>query len=166
LSENDVDTTATSFTARNLVPGTAYTLNVLATDQSGYLSLPSPPAAFITGIPRTSTYAVTYDLSGGWGSGFVASISVTSTGPDPITGWTLAFTLPADTESVSGSTWNASFATDGQHVIVTPPADNATLAAGGANTVSFGFVGDQAGADPPPAAFTLNGTVCPTTYSS
>ncbi|WP_245665773.1 cellulose binding domain-containing protein [Actinoplanes subtropicus] len=159
------DTTATSFTARNLLPGTAYTLNVLATDQKGYLSLPSPPVTFVTGTPRTSTCAVTYDLSAGWGSGFVASISVTNTGPDPITGWTLAFTLPATTESVSGSTWNATFATDGQHVTVTPAGYNATLAANGANTASFGFVGNQTGANPPPASFTLNGTVCTTTYS-
>ena len=28
----------------------------------------------------------------------------------------------------------------------------------------FGFVGDQTGANPPPASFTLNGTVCTTTY--
>lgn len=30
----------------------------------------------------------------------------------------------------------------------------------------MGFVGNQAGANPPPASFTLNGTVCSTTYSS
>ncbi|MFI1994510.1 cellulose binding domain-containing protein [Actinoplanes sp. NPDC020271] len=159
------DTTSTSLTVRNLVPGTAYTVNVLATDQKGYLSPPSPPVTFTTGTPRTSTCAVTYDLSGGWGSGFVASITLTNTGPNPITGWTLAFALPADTESVSGSTWNATFAVDGQHVVVTPSAYNGTLAADGANTVSFGFIGNQSGANPPPASFTLNGTVCTTTYS-
>jgi hypothetical protein len=42
---------------------------------------------------------------------------------------------------------------------------NSSLAAGGGNTVSFGFVGNQIGANPPPAAFTLNGTVCTSTYS-
>lgn len=159
------DTTSTSFTARNLVPGTAYTLNVLATDANGYLSPPSPPVSFVTGTPSSSTCAVTYDLASGWGSGFVASISVTNTGPDPIIGWTLAFTLPADTESVSGSTWNATFATAGPNVIVTPASYNTTLAAHGANTASFGFVGNQTGANPSPASFTLNGTVCTTTYS-
>ena len=159
------ESTSTSFTARNLVPGTSYTLNVLATDQKGYLSLPSQPVTFITGTPRNSTCAVTYDLGGGWGSGFVANISVTNTGPNPITGWTLAFTLPADTETVSGSTWNATFATDGQHVVVTPVSWNAELAANGGNSVSFGFVGNQTGANPAPTSFTLNGTVCATTYS-
>jgi hypothetical protein len=159
------ESTSTSFTARNLVPGTAYTLNVLATDQKGYLSSPSQPVTFITGTPRNSTCAVTYDIGGGWGSGFVANINVTNTGPNPITGWTLAFTFPADTESVSGSTWNASFALAGQHVTVTPVSWNANLAANGGNSVSFGFVGNQTGANPPPASFTLNGTVCASTYS-
>jgi hypothetical protein len=51
-------------------------------------------------------------------------------------------------------------------VIVTPSADNAHLAANSGNTVSFGFVGNQTGANPPPTAFTLNGTVCTTTYLS
>jgi len=159
------DSTATSFTARNLTPGTAYTVNVLATDQKGYLSLPSQPLTFTTGTPTTSTCAVTYDVTGGWGSGFVANIGVTNTGPTPVTGWTLAFAFPASSESVSGSTWNATFTVNGQNVIVTPPSNNATLAAGGANSVSFGFVGNQTGANPPPASFTLNGTVCTTTYS-
>ncbi len=159
------ESTSTSFTARNLVPGTSYTLNVLAIDQKGYPSLPSPPVTFTTGTPTTSTCAVTYDLSSGWGSGFVATVSVTDTGPNPITGWTLAFSFPASTESISGSTWNATFAANGRNVIVTPVSYNATLAANGANTVSFGFVGNQTGANPPPAAFTLNGAVCTTTYS-
>ena len=107
-----------------------------------------------------------YYLATGWASGFVANISITNTGPDPITGWTLAFSFPVATESVSGSYWNATFAPNGQQVVVTPVDWNAYLAPNGGNTVSFGFVGNQAGANPPPASFTLNGTVCTTTYSS
>jgi hypothetical protein len=159
------ESTSTSFTARNLRPGTSYTLNVLATDQRGYLSMPSTPVTFVTGTPRHSTCAVTYDVSTGWDSGFVTNISITDTGPDPITGWTLAFRFPTTTETVSGSTWNATFAEDGQNVVVTPVGWNADLAANGGNTVSFGFVGNQTGANPAPASFTLNGTVCTTVYS-
>jgi cellulase/cellobiase CelA1 len=138
---------------------------VLATDQKGYLSLPSLPVTFNTGTPKSSTCAVTYYMSGGWGSGFVANISVTNNGPTPITGWTLAFRFPASTESLSGSAWNATFTADGQNVTVTPVSYNATLGANGANTASFGFVANQSGANPPPTAFTLNGTLCATTYS-
>ncbi len=159
------ESTSTSFTARNLVPGTAYTLNVLAVGQKGHPSTPSKPVSFVTGTPRDSTCAVTYTVATGWGSGFVANISLTNTGPSPITGWTLAFSFPAATESLSDSTWNAGFAEDGRHVVVTPTASNTYLAPHGGNTLSFGFVGDQTGANPPPASFTLNGTVCATTYS-
>jgi hypothetical protein len=108
---------------------------------------------------------VTYDISGGWASGFVANISITNTGPGAITGWTLAFRFPTSTESVSSSTWNANFAVDGQNVLATPVASNTYLAPDSGNTISIGFVGNQTGANPSPAAFTLNGTVCATTYS-
>ena len=160
------ESTSTSFTAQNLLPGTSYTLNVLATDQNGYLSTPSQPVRFITGTPHNSTCAVSYYLATGWASGFVANITITNTGPNPITGWTLAFSFPAATESVSGSYWNANVAQNGQNVVVTPVDWNANLAPNAGNTVSFGFVGNQTGANPPPASFTLNGTVCTTTYSS
>src|SRR6185312_131157 len=71
------ESTSTSFTAQNLRPGTSYTLNVLASDQKGYLSAPSQPVTFITGTPQNSTCAVSYYLNTGWDSGFVANISVT-----------------------------------------------------------------------------------------
>ena len=134
--------------------------------QKGYLSTPSQPVRFITGTPHNSTCAVSYYLATGWASGFVANITITDTGPNPITGWTLAFSFPAATESVSGSYWNANVAQNGQNVVVTPVDWNANLAPNAGNTVSFGFVGNQTGANPPPDSFTLNGTVCTTTYSS
>jgi hypothetical protein len=160
------ESTSTSFTAQNLVPGTSYTLNVLATDQRGYLSLPSPPATFTTTTPASSTCAVTYDVSDGWGTGFVANIGITDTGPNPVTGWTLAFSFPSGTESVSSSNWNANYSESGANVNVTPLSWDGYLAPNSGNTVSIGFVGNQDGAYPSPAAFTLNGTVCTTTYSS
>jgi len=160
------ESTSTSFTAQNLVPGTSYTLNVLATDQKGYLSSPSPPVSFTTTTPSNSTCQVTYDLSDGWDTGFVANISVTETGTSPITGWTLAFSFPSATESVSSSNWNANYSESGQNVVVTPLSWDNYLAPDGGNTLSMGFVGNQSGADPSPASFTLNGTVCTTTYSS
>ncbi len=107
-----------------------------------------------------------YDISDGWGSGFVANINITDTGANPITGWTLAFAFPSGTESVSGNNWNANYSENGDNVVVTPVSWDGNLAAGGGNTVSIGFVGNQNGAYPSPASFTLNGTVCTTTYSS
>jgi hypothetical protein len=166
ISELLGTSTSTSFTVMNLVPGTAYTFNVLAIDQRGFLSVPSTPVTFTTGQPANSTCAVDYDVSTGWGSGFVANISVTNTGPSAIDGWTLAFTLPSSTESLSGSDWNANWSSSGQNVLATSLDWDATLAPNSGNTVSIGFVANQNGAYPSPASFTLNGTVCNTTYSS
>jgi hypothetical protein len=160
------ESTSTSATIQNLVPGTSYTLNVLATDQKGYLSSPSTPVTFTTTTPANSTCAVTYDLSDGWDTGYVANISITDTGPSSINGWTLAFSFPNANESVSSSNWNANYAESGENVNVTPVSWDGYLAPDGGNTVSIGFVGNQDGADPSPTAFTLNGTVCTTTYSS
>jgi cellulose binding protein with CBM2 domain/fibronectin type III domain protein len=157
--------TSGSFTVHNLVPGTGYTLNVLARDQAGYLSVPSTPVRFTTSTPASATCQVSYAVTQGWGSGFVASISITNSGPDPIDGWTLAFSFPATSETVS-SDWNGNWSENGQAVTVTNLSWDGTLAADGGNTVNIGFVGANNGAYPSPASFTLNGTVCTTTYSS
>jgi Cellulose binding domain/Fibronectin type III domain len=155
-----------SFTVNNLNPGTTYTFNVTAVDQKGYQSLPSAPIRFITGAPANSTCAVTYELSDGWGSGFVANLTITNTGPDAINGWTLAFSFPSDTESVTSSNWNGNWSWSGTNVEVTNLSWDGYLAPDAGNTVSLGFVASQNGAYPSPASFTLNGTVCTATYSS
>lgn len=157
--------TSDSYTVNNLVPGTAYTFNVLATDQTGDLSPPSAPVTFTTSTPGNSTCAVSYDVTQGWGSGYVANISVTNTGPTPVDGWTLAFAFPAASESLA-SGWNGNWTANGQNVQATSLSWNGTLAADGGSSVDIGFVGANQGAYPSPAAFTLNGTVCSTTYSS
>jgi hypothetical protein len=158
--------TSGSFTVMNLNPGTAYTLNVVAVDQKGYQSVPSAPVRFTTGTPAHSTCAVTYDVSNGWGSGFVANLTITDTGPNAINGWTLAFSFPSSTESLTTSNWNGNWTWSGTNVQVTNLSWNGDLAPDSGNTISLGFVANQTGAYPSPASFTLNGTVCDTTYSS
>jgi hypothetical protein len=160
------DSTSGSLTVSNLTPGTRYTLNVLATDQKGYLSPPSEPVTFTTGTPASSSCAVTYAVTQGWSSGFVVNVSITDTGPNPVNGWTLAFTFPAGTESVSSSNWNANWSETGPNVIATNVDWDGYLAPNSGNSVSIGFVANQSGAYPSPASITLNGTVCSTTYSS
>ncbi|HEU5353090.1 MAG TPA: cellulose binding domain-containing protein [Actinocrinis sp.] len=159
------ESTSTSATLYNLVPGTGYTINVLATDQKGYLSRPSDPVTFTTSSPTNSTCAVDYQVTNSWGSGYVASLTVTNTGPSAINGWTLTFSFPATTESFN-SGWNANWTSTGQFVHATNVDWNANLAPNGGNSASIGFVGNETGAYPSPAAISLNGTVCTTTYSS
>ncbi|WP_328911731.1 MULTISPECIES: cellulose binding domain-containing protein [unclassified Streptomyces] len=161
-SELLVGSTGTSATVHNLTPGTTYTWNVLARDSSGRLSRPSEPVTVRTGTPVSSTCQVSYQVTGGWGNGFNANVSVTNTGPTPITGWTLAFSFPSSDESISGF-WNANITEQGRNVVATPVDWNGTLAANGGNSASFGFTGANNGAYPPPTVFTLNGTVCTTT---
>ncbi len=158
--------TSGSFTVNNLTPGTSYTFNVLAVDQKGNLSPPSVPVTFTTGTPSSSSCAVTYDVTQGWSSGFVTNLSITDTGPNPVNGWTLAFSFPASTESVSSSNWNANWSETGANVTATNVSWDGDLAPDSGNSVSIGFVANQNGAYPSPAAITLNGTVCTTTYSS
>jgi Cellulose binding domain/Fibronectin type III domain len=156
---------STSVTIPNLVPGTSYTFNVEATDSYGRLSLPSLPVTFTTGTPSASTCAVSYMITNAWGTGFVANVSFTNLGPNPINGWTLAFTFPASSESVS-SGWNGNWTESGRSAQVTNADWNGTLAPGGGNSADVGFVGSNSGAYPSPTTFTLNGTVCTTTYAS
>ncbi|GAA2006073.1 cellulose binding domain-containing protein [Catenulispora subtropica] len=164
-SELLAESTSTSATIGNLVPGAGYTLNVLATDQYGRLSPPSDPVSFTTGTPADSTCTADYQVTAGWGSGYVAAITVTNTGPAPIDGWSLTFTFPSAGQSL-GSGWNATWSSSGQNVEATSLTWNANLAANGGNSASIGFVGNNTGAYPPPTAISLNGTVCATTYLS
>jgi hypothetical protein len=164
-SELLAESTSTSATLYNLVPGTGYTLNVIATDQKGYLSRASDPVVFTTSTPANSACAVTYEVTSSWGSGYVASVTLSDTGPSPINGWTLNFTFPSTSETFN-SGWNANWSADGQNVRATSVDWDANLAANGGNSVNIGFVGNNNGAYPSPAAISLNGTVCTTTYSS
>jgi hypothetical protein len=158
--------TSGSFTVNNLNPGTAYTLNVVAVDQRGFRSPPSAPVRFVTSTPASSSCAVTYGVSNGWGSGFVANVSITNTGASAINGWTLAFSFPSSTESVTSNNWNANWSENGVNVTATNVNWDGNLAPNSGNSVSIGFVANQNGAYPSPASITLNGTVCTTTYSS
>jgi hypothetical protein len=163
-SELVAESTSSSVTVANLNPGMGYTFNVLATDQKGNLSPSSDPVLVTTGTPVSSTCAVDYQVTSGWGSGYVAAVTVTDTGPSPVNGWTLTFTFPSSGESLS-SGWNANWTSDGQNVEATSQGFDASLAANSGNSVTIGFVGANTGAYASPAAISLNGTVCTTTYT-
>ena len=164
-SDRLAESTTDSVTLQNLVPNTIYTLNVLATDQSGKLSEPSDPVTFSTTSPPSSTCAVDYQITDSWGNGFIASVTLTDTGPSAIDGWSLTFTFPDTTETENGG-WNATWTETGQFVEATSQDWNAQLAANGGNSQNIGFVGANTGAYRSPTAISLNGTVCTTTYSS
>ncbi|REH26428.1 fibronectin type III domain protein [Kutzneria buriramensis] len=153
-SEELGETTGTSLAVGNLLPGTWYTVNVLARDGSGAVSWSSPPLTFTTTAPAVSTCSVRYTDSNDWASGFVGSVDITNTGTATLDGWTLAFTWPTPFQQVT-SGWNGTWTQNGTSVVVTgtgPLTPNAG--------VSAGFVASYSGPNVPPIAFTLNGTVC------
>jgi hypothetical protein len=159
VGEQAGETTGTSFTLRNLVPGTRYTVSVLARTAAGTASWSSAPVTFRTGTPAASSCAVRFADTNDWGNGFVGSIDVTNTGTRAIDGWTLAFTWPTAWQQVN-SGWNATWTQTGGTVRVQAGDGNRTLAPGASTTV--GFVAAYSGPNVTPAVFTLNGTVCTT----
>ncbi|BCY08524.1 cellulose binding domain-containing protein [Actinoplanes sp. L3-i22] len=154
ISEQLGETTGTSLTVGNLLPGQRYTVNVLARDGAGRVSSASPPLTFTTGTPASSSCTVTLRDTNDWGSGYVGSIDITNNGAGAIGGWTLAFTWPTGWQSL-GSGWGATWEQSGRTVRVT---SDTALAAGASTNV--GFVGNYSGPNVLPAVFTLNGTVC------
>ncbi|NBM15160.1 GH12 family glycosyl hydrolase domain-containing protein [Streptomyces sp. GC420] len=91
-----------------------------------------------------------------WPGGFTAEVTVTNTATTPVSGWQLAFTLPAG-QTVT-SVWNASFSGSSGAVTAVNATHNATIPAGGSQ--SFGFQGTYSGAFATPGQFSLNGTGC------
>ncbi|MEJ3745918.1 cellulose binding domain-containing protein [Actinomycetes bacterium KLBMP 9797] len=160
VSEQWGETTGTAFTARNLRPGSRYTVNVLARDTAGNVSWASPPLTITTGSPAQSTCTVKFGYVSDWGSGYVASVDVTNVGPQGIDGWTLTYDWPETWQRMDGG-WNANWSQTGSAVKVTNLDSNSKLAAGG-GTVNVGFVGAYSGPNVTPSAFRLNGTVCTT----
>ncbi|GGO11171.1 alpha-L-arabinofuranosidase [Microbispora rosea subsp. aerata] len=151
------ETSGTSFTVHNLVPGTRYTVNVVARDTAGRVSWASAPLTFTTGTPEESSCAVRFRDTNDWGNGFVGTIDITNTGTAALDGWTLHFTWPTTWQSVS-SGWSADWVQNGTSVRVTSTPDNRTLAPGA--SASVGFVGAYSGPNVLPTRFTLNGALC------
>jgi Cellulose binding domain/Fibronectin type III domain len=152
------ETSGTSFTMRNLIPGTRYTVTVLARDTAGGVSWSSLPLTVTTGSPATSSCTVRLSDTNDWGNGFVGAVEITNNGTAALPGWTLTFTWPTGWQTVQ-SGWSGTWTQTGRDVRVTSEP-NATLAAGA--TTSAGFVGGYSGPNVLPEVFSLNGTVCHT----
>ncbi len=160
VSEQWGETTSTSLTAGNLVPGTRYTVNVVARDTAGHVSWSSPPLTFVTGSPATSSCTVKFTAASDWGNGYIGTLDITNTGAHAIDGWTLTYSWPVAWQRVDGS-WNATWQQTGQEVRVTNVDWNRQLPANG-GSASTGFVGWYGGPNVAPSVFRLNGTICTT----
>ena len=111
-------------------------------------------------VPSASAAAtgcrVDYKVTNQWQGGFQGDVAITNLG-DPLSGWTLGFDFPNAAQRVTQG-WNATWTQSAAHVIAANAGWNGSLGAGA--SVSIGFTGAWSGANPVPAAFTLNGVTC------
>jgi cellulase/cellobiase CelA1 len=118
---------------------------------------PPPTTAPPTTPPPTgSACAVRYAPTNPWNTGYTAEVTVTNTGATPVTGWTLAYPLPAG-QQITGS-WNATVTQNGSTVTARNLSYNATISPGA--SVTFGHQVSMSGSYAAPSGFTLNGTAC------
>jgi endoglucanase len=115
-----------------------------STSPSASPSASASASATATGGPAACTAA--YSITSTWSGGFQASVTVTA-GSSAVTGWTVAFTLPAG-EAVT-NLWDGTESASGQSVTVANAAYNGALSAGAAT--SFGFTGSDTAAPTVPA---------------
>lgn len=98
-----------------------------------------------TSAPSAGSCAVTSSVVSSWSGGYQVQFTVTNNGTSPISGWSVAMTLPAG-ESIASS-WNAALTVSGQQVTAVNESYNGSVAVG-ANT-TFGAVVN--GSPPPPS---------------
>ncbi len=110
------------------------------------------------GVPLEASY----QAGAGWGTGYDGQYTITNPGTAAVTGWTLAFTLPAGTKV--SSLWDGSYADNGGQVTVTSNGWDATVQPGA--TVTVGFVTSSSGAAGQPTGCTINGAACQGTGSA
>ncbi|GGN49343.1 poly(hydroxyalkanoate) depolymerase family esterase [Actinoplanes campanulatus] len=117
----------------------------------------TPPSNPPSSSPATGACRVAATVNA-WNSGLTESLAITNTGTAAVSGWSLAFTLPAGQTITSG--WNATYAPASGQLIARNAAYNGTIPAGA--SVTIGFQATHTGNTGTPSAFTLNGTACGT----
>ncbi|MEU7871926.1 cellulase family glycosylhydrolase [Dactylosporangium sp. NPDC049140] len=142
---------------------------LLASAAAGVLVLGGAAYAALPASAAAAGCSVTYQNLNTWQSsptsgGFTTSLAVTNLG-DPVSHWTLTFTLPAGQTRTSG--WNATF-TGSTAVTATDAGWNGAIGTGATNT-TVGLQGEwtrSAGGSAPPSPFpqptnfALNGVAC------
>jgi hypothetical protein len=104
------------------------------------------------GVPLKASY----QAGAGWGTGYDGQYTITNPGTAAVTGWTLAFALPAGTKV--SSLWDGSYTDNGGQVTVTSDSWDATVQPGA--TVTVGFVTSSSGPAGQPTGCTIDGAAC------
>ncbi|AGZ46657.1 cellulose binding domain-containing protein [Actinoplanes friuliensis] len=109
--------------------------------------------AATTPATKAGGLTATFSKDSDWGSGYQARYTIKNTGGAPVSGWQLAFGLPASAKL--GSFWDAAVTTAGGVSTAKDRGYNATIAAG--SSAEFGFIVAGSGS---PTSCTINGVVC------
>jgi endoglucanase len=126
---------------RRLRRGIVVVGSVLALSLGSAFALSSPASA-------AAGCSATYTTQSEWSGGFVSSVSVTNSGSDPMTAWTVTFTFGGDQKVTSS--WSASLTQSIEFVTANNVSDSGALAAGASTT--FGFQGTYGSSDAKPTA--------------
>ena len=112
-------------------------------------------AAMAATAPKAAAggLTATFSKDSDWGSGYQARYTIKNTGSTAVTGWTLAFGLPAGAKL--GSFWDATITTAGSTSTAKDRGYNATIAAGA--TTEFGFIVAGSGV---PTSCSINTVSC------
>ncbi len=109
-----------------------------------------------TASADSGTCAVDYQVTNSWPGGYQAAVKITNTGP-AISGWSLAFDLPAGHTISNG--WGGDYSQTGTAVSIGSASWNGDLGTGA--STSPGFVASYGGGGlDVPTSFRLNGEVC------
>jgi endoglucanase len=148
---------STSFSNTDLEPSTTYYYRIEAADFAG-ASPASPQAGATTGsVSAGGGCHVVYSIVNQWNTGFQAAITIENTGSQDITSWTLSWSFPSG-QQINGL-WNGSEVQSGGAVTVSNLNYNGTIPAHGSYN-GIGFIASYNGSNPPPASFSVNGSVC------
>jgi acetylxylan esterase len=115
-----------------------------------------PPTSPPPSTPPPSGTCSVADTVSAWNTGLTSQITITNTGSSAITGWSLAFTLPAGQTITSG--WNAGYSPSSGAVKATNVSYNQVIGPGA--SVGIGFQATHTGNSAKPSAYALNGAAC------
>lgn len=111
---------------------------------------PTPSASPTT---RPVSVSLSYTLVQQWQGGFQGQVTIVNNGGTAINGWQLSLVLPRDHIT---ATWDATFQTDGDILILNPPSYQTTIQPGASLQESFVARGHT----PYPVGCSFNGAAC------
>lgn len=109
----------------------AATIATVAVGQPAYAA-PAPAGSQIMVAECSATYVV----GSQWATGFVANITITNTGTEPLVNWTVIIVYP-DPPPIIQQAWNITLVQNGNTVIIRPRPWNTILPPGASITVGF-----------------------------